>query len=249
MELAIDDACAQAEHLAPEKASPLRAPRGLLLAGGIALATVATARLQSGPPIPATAQPALVESASAVTLGGDDLAMLEGLGGCGAPRQLVEDLRAGRLSRAGLLRRIAEEELSLDRGGGPSAGEQQRVLREGLADLRDLIRLPRDAARAERTAVFDGRAAEGNHEGQAAPVGPRVASPGVTPNARPAAHPGGLRREAIRAASDRGFRGAGYRDAFVRYRTVAEEHLEQDRIPNGQRFYVRRYFALIRPRE
>jgi len=35
----------------------------------------------------------------------------------------------------------------------------------------------------------------------------------------------------------------------VGYETVAEEHLDRDRIPDGHRFYVRRYFELIRPRD
>ena len=248
MGLAIDDACAHADPLAPGKASPLRAPRGLLLAGGIALATVATARLQSGPPTPATEPPSPVERASAVTLHGDRLAVLEGFVGCWDDRQLVEDLGAGRLDRAALLRKIASEERSLERSG-PFTGEERRARREGLADLRSLIRLPVDAARAARTAVFDRRAEGGTGEDRRATDGPGAASPGVTPDARAVGHPGELRREAILTAADRGFKGAGYHDAFVQYRTVAQEHLEQDRIPDGQRFYVRRYFALIRPRE
>jgi hypothetical protein len=59
---------------------------------------------------------------------------------------------------------------------------------------------------------------------------------------------GSTRSEAIAAAAVLGFRGAGYHDAFVQYRTVAQEHIEQDRLPDGYKFYVRRYFTLIRPR-
>src|SRR5262249_25159869 len=50
---------------------------------------------------------------------------------------------------------------------------------------------------------------------------------------------GKSRRQVILAAATRGFRGAGYHDAFVEYQTVARERLEQDRIPDGHKFYVR----------
>jgi hypothetical protein len=55
--------------------------------------------------------------------------------------------------------------------------------------------------------------------------------------------------ETIRGAAERGFVGKAYRDIFVDYQTVAEQSLEHDQIPPGYRFYVRRYFQLIRPRE
>ncbi len=41
----------------------------------------------------------------------------------------------------------------------------------------------------------------------------------------------------------------GYQDVYTDYRGHAEEVLETDEIPSGYRFYVRRYFQLIRPRE
>jgi hypothetical protein len=55
--------------------------------------------------------------------------------------------------------------------------------------------------------------------------------------------------EVIYGAAERGFVGKGYRDVFVQYENVAEESLEHDTIPPGYRFYVRRYFQLIRPRD
>ncbi|HYO98467.1 MAG TPA: hypothetical protein VER33_28385 [Polyangiaceae bacterium] len=55
--------------------------------------------------------------------------------------------------------------------------------------------------------------------------------------------------EVIYGAAERGFVGKGYRDVYVEYETVAEQALEHDQIPPGYRFYVRRYFQLIRPRE
>jgi hypothetical protein len=55
--------------------------------------------------------------------------------------------------------------------------------------------------------------------------------------------------EVIYGAAERGFKSKGYRDVFTEYETVAEQVFEKDDIPPGYRFYVRRYFQLIRPRE
>ena len=55
--------------------------------------------------------------------------------------------------------------------------------------------------------------------------------------------------EVIQGAAERGFRGRGYRQVYTEYRSVAEELIERDRIPPGYRFYVQRYFELIRPRQ
>jgi len=60
---------------------------------------------------------------------------------------------------------------------------------------------------------------------------------------------GGSRSEVILGAAERGFASRGYQKVFREYHTVAEEALEKDEIPGGYRFYVRRYFQLIRPRE
>lgn len=53
----------------------------------------------------------------------------------------------------------------------------------------------------------------------------------------------------ILGAADKGFVGKKYKAVYDDYKAVAEEALKQDEIPNGYRFYVRRYFDLIRPRE
>jgi hypothetical protein len=340
MELAIEDACARSSRLAPGEAAPLNAPAGLLLAGGIAMATVAAARLQTAAPdLPGEAPAPRQARLDAVTLGADEIeslrdAVTELARGSAHPDpavrrfgRLVEDLGAGKLDREGALRRIRWIERSLDRGEGPA-----RALRERLADLRDLIRQPGDPARARRAAAFGWRARgatggegdpgeAGDHDGdgdEAPDLGPAPAEPpprdpalpapcaggsepgdegdpprhagrrggepkpGVRPPRAQASSPldeagthhdpatagepqrlagtardvrahgpdtgrGKSRRQVILAAAERGFRGAGYRDTFVEYRTVAREHLEQDRIPDGRRFYVRRYFELIRP--
>lgn len=60
---------------------------------------------------------------------------------------------------------------------------------------------------------------------------------------------GGSRSQAILGASERGFSSRSYRRVFTEYHQVAEEALARDEIPGGYRFYVKRYFQLIRPRE
>ncbi len=55
--------------------------------------------------------------------------------------------------------------------------------------------------------------------------------------------------EVIYGAAQRGFVGRGYKKVFTDYQTVAEQLLRKDDIPPGYRFYVRRYFQLIRPRD
>jgi hypothetical protein len=55
--------------------------------------------------------------------------------------------------------------------------------------------------------------------------------------------------EVIYGAAQRGFVGKGYKDVFTEYQSVAEQVIDKDDIPPGYRFYVRRYFQLIRPRD
>jgi hypothetical protein len=55
--------------------------------------------------------------------------------------------------------------------------------------------------------------------------------------------------QSIYGAAERGFVGRGYKKVYTDYHTVAEEALGHDEIPPGYRFYVRRYFQLIRPRD
>lgn len=55
--------------------------------------------------------------------------------------------------------------------------------------------------------------------------------------------------EVIHGAAQRGFIGRGYQKVFTDYQGVAEQALSHDEVPPGYRFYVRRYFQLIRPRD
>jgi hypothetical protein len=57
------------------------------------------------------------------------------------------------------------------------------------------------------------------------------------------------RSQVIETAAERGFVSRDYRRVFDEYHQVAEESLAKDEVPGGYRFYVKRYFQLIRPRE
>jgi hypothetical protein len=60
---------------------------------------------------------------------------------------------------------------------------------------------------------------------------------------------GGSRSQVILGASERGFASKGYKKVYTEYHQVAEESVSKDEIPGGYRFYVKRYFQLIRPRD
>jgi hypothetical protein len=60
---------------------------------------------------------------------------------------------------------------------------------------------------------------------------------------------GAASSQVIYGAAERGFIGRSYKKVYTDYQTVAEESLAKDEIPAGYRFYVRRYFELIRPRD
>ncbi len=60
---------------------------------------------------------------------------------------------------------------------------------------------------------------------------------------------GSSRSEVIQGAAERGFASHKYTAVYREYHQVAEEALNKDEIPGGYRFYVKRYFQLIRPRE
>ena len=60
---------------------------------------------------------------------------------------------------------------------------------------------------------------------------------------------GASRSQVILGASERGFTSKGYKKVYTEYHQVAEESSAKDDIPGGYRFYVKRYFQLIRPRD
>ena len=60
---------------------------------------------------------------------------------------------------------------------------------------------------------------------------------------------GPSRSQVIREAGQHGFASRDYEQVHADYSRHAEAVLERDQVPGGYRFYVRRYFQLIRPRE
>ncbi len=63
-----------------------------------------------------------------------------------------------------------------------------------------------------------------------------------------AAGAGPTRSQVILGASEGGFASASYRKVYGDYRAHAEEWIARDDVPPGYRYYVRRYFQLVRPR-
>ncbi|MET0287480.1 MAG: hypothetical protein ABW352_23540, partial [Polyangiales bacterium] len=60
---------------------------------------------------------------------------------------------------------------------------------------------------------------------------------------------GPSRSQVIEGASQAGFASGSYRRVYADYRAHAEQLLERDDVPASERFYVRRYFQLVQPRE
>ena len=59
---------------------------------------------------------------------------------------------------------------------------------------------------------------------------------------------GPSRAETILRSSRRGFSGQAYRRVYSDYTAVADEFMATTGVPPGYRFFVERYFRLIRPR-
>ena len=57
------------------------------------------------------------------------------------------------------------------------------------------------------------------------------------------------RSEIIEAASERGFATTEYQDVYAEYEDIAEEVMSREQVPDGYRYYVERYFQLIRPQQ
>jgi hypothetical protein len=61
--------------------------------------------------------------------------------------------------------------------------------------------------------------------------------------------PGPSRSETILGSSERGFASRAYKRVYGDYSSVVEEVMSKERVPPGYRYYVKRYFQLIKPRE
>lgn len=135
-------------------------------------------------------------------------------------------------------------------GGDGSAGGGKPQLKLGMGQGGN-IPMPapgagQQAGRGEGKGAGAGSEAGGSLQGDATkPVGNTVdvAAAGIDSGQ------GDVSSEVVYGAATRGFAGADYRNIYTEYKTVAEEALTNDEIPPGYKFYVRRYFQLIRPRD
>ncbi|MBA2662193.1 MAG: hypothetical protein H0U74_07845 [Bradymonadaceae bacterium] len=60
---------------------------------------------------------------------------------------------------------------------------------------------------------------------------------------------GQSRSEIIRGASEEGFATTEYKDVYGDYSSVVEEVMEREKVPAGYRYYIKRYFQLIKPQQ
>ena len=115
---------------------------------------------------------------------------------------------------------------------------------------------PRRLTRGPRasTAGSAENSATGAGLGGGPPKQAAAPTPGL-PGARKDVHVAGqatagpTRSEVIDEAAGRGFVARDYQKVHADYARHAESQIERDEIPGGYRFYVKRYFQLIRPRQ
>lgn len=60
---------------------------------------------------------------------------------------------------------------------------------------------------------------------------------------------GQSRSEIIQGASEQGFATTEYKDVYGDYSSVVEEVMEREKVPSGYRYYIKRYFQLIKPQQ
>ena len=60
---------------------------------------------------------------------------------------------------------------------------------------------------------------------------------------------GPSRSETISAAAQKGFASRAYKKVYGDYSSLAEESMTKEAVPSGYRYFVKRYFQLIKPRE
>jgi hypothetical protein len=60
---------------------------------------------------------------------------------------------------------------------------------------------------------------------------------------------GPSRSQTILGSADKGFATTSYKRVYGDYTAVVEEVMSKEKVPPGYRFYIKRYFQLIKPRE
>lgn len=125
--------------------------------------------------------------------------------------------------------------------GAPQRGENQIRKTEGSADEAGA-----DASgEATRETNFAGKGKGDRELGEETDLDSKRTDKKVDAEAGK----GPSRSEIIRAASEEGFATTEYKDVYVDYESVVEEVMEKENVPAGYRYYIKRYFQLIKPQE
>lgn len=164
-------------------------------------------------------------------------------------------------SRAEAARALQQGADALDelaRGRAQRAHEEadERALSQQVAQLREQLQreqlAPQDPGREERARAFEQAARGGGSEldrGPHAPAERRIGAGYEDHLLKGALGRDPARSQVIQGASAAGFASVPYRKVYADYRAHAESVIERDDVPAGERFYVRRYFELVQPRE
>jgi hypothetical protein len=155
----------------------------------------------------------------------------------------AQALQQGRDSEASEALRKGAEALARQR-------QQARQQRQQLGQLREQLQRP--TGDPQRREQFEQAARGGGSErdrGEHTPAERRIGGSYQDERLRGAHGEGPSRSQVIEGASQAGFASAPYRRVYADYRAHAEQLLERDDVPAGERFYVRRYFDLVQPRD
>lgn len=56
-------------------------------------------------------------------------------------------------------------------------------------------------------------------------------------------------RETILSAAEKGFSSQGYKNVYTRYTTQIEEVINSEKVPAGYKYYIKKYFKMIKPQQ
>ncbi len=133
---------------------------------------------------------------------------------------------------------------------GAAQLEREQQQRAQLQQQRDELQHPEGDP--QRRAQFERVARGGGSErdtGAHAPAERRIGGSYQDERVQGVHGEGPSRSQVIEGASQAGFASAPYRRVYGDYRAHAEQLMERDDVPANERFYVRRYFQLVQPRE
>ncbi|HMU39496.1 MAG TPA: hypothetical protein PKE31_10820 [Pseudomonadota bacterium] len=150
------------------------------------------------------------------------------------------------------------------RANGESGGQTLTLGGDGQDGQSTLVLMPGSTSNG----------GQGQGQGQGTPQGPGKGDPSSPSNSKPGTQhdpnflgdvtqieskrhltrvygkegTGPTRSQTIQGAAEKGFATASYRKVYGDYTAVSEEIMSKQRVPPGYRFYVKRYFQMIKPR-